>query len=122
MKEKGKIKTEKWVELRASDDEIIHALASLPQRAIKQKQMLERLLTARSFPLKQLLSETNSTFATVQALMKKQLVAVTEKEIYRDPYANRSFTKTKPLPLTDEQRQALQAIGKAIDEDVHDVF
>ncbi|KIP22492.1 MULTISPECIES: primosomal protein N' [Anoxybacillus] len=122
VEEKGKIKTEKWVERCASDDDVTHALVSLSQRAIKQKQMLERLLTARSLPLKQLLSETNSTFATVQALMKKQLVTVTEKEIYRDPYANRSFTKTKPLPLTDEQRQALQAIGQTIDEDVHDVF
>ncbi|MGG3956011.1 primosomal protein N' [Bhargavaea massiliensis] len=122
VEEKGKIKTEKWIELCASDEYVTHVLASLPERAIKQKQVLERLLTARTLPLKQLLDETNSTYATVQALIKKQLVTVKEQEVYRDPYANRSFTKTKPLALTDEQRQALHAIGQAIDEDVHDVF
>ncbi|MGG3999057.1 primosomal protein N' [Anoxybacillus kestanbolensis] len=122
VEEKGKIKTEKWVELCANDEHVTHALASLSTRAMKQKQVLEHLLTARALPLKQLLSETNSTWATVQTLIKKQLVAVKEKEIYRDPYANRSFSKTKPFVLTDEQHQALQAIGQAIEQNVHDVF
>ncbi|MGG6432110.1 primosomal protein N' [Anoxybacillus sp. D401a] len=122
VEEKGKIKKEKWIELCGSDEHVTHILMSLPKQSVKQKQVLERLLTARALPLKQLLHETNCTRSTVQSLVDKQLVIIKEKEVYRDPYANQSFAKTTPLALTDEQQQALNNIGQAIAQDIHDVF
>ena len=39
----------------------------------------------------------------MKALVEKKILTETDEEVYRDPYEHRTFKRTKPLPLTDDQ-------------------
>ena len=54
--------------------------------------------------------------------MEKEFLSETEKEVYRDPYANRTIKKTEPLQLTEEQSTAIKPILTALSEKKHEVF
>ncbi|GAA3323389.1 hypothetical protein GCM10020331_047070 [Ectobacillus funiculus] len=65
----------------------------------------------RSVPLKELKDELGITDGPVKALVKKKgLLHETYVEIYRNPYDDESFARTKPLPLTEEQQQVITPI------------
>ncbi|WP_374719146.1 primosomal protein N' [Parageobacillus toebii] len=123
VKEKATAKTVKYVELAQSHEEIARAINALPANAAKQKQLLTVLLSAdEAMPLKQLLEQTDASYASLKALAAKGLVVEKEIEVYRDPYEHRSFSKTAPLPLTDEQEKALSAIVERVRANEHEVF
>ena len=54
--------------------------------------------------------------------IEKGILSEMTKEVYRDPYKNRTIEKTEPLPLTSEQSQAIQPILQSLSEKRHDVF
>ena len=60
--------------------------------------------------------------STVKALSAKGLVEEKEMEVYRDPYENREFGKTSPLPLTDAQTSAIGPILDSVGKNTHKVF
>ena len=43
-------------------------------------------------------------------------------EVYRDPYEHRTFKRTEPLPLTDDQQSAIAPILDSIENKLHEVF
>ncbi|GAA0495241.1 primosomal protein N' [Salinibacillus aidingensis] len=72
--------------------------------------------------LKQLLTKLHTTRSTVQSLVSRGLIRLYEKEVYRDPYENRNFERTEPLPLTEEQAKAIKPIHQTMDHHEHEVF
>lgn len=50
------------------------------------------------------------TPAQLQSLVRQRLVTIEELEVQRDPLAGRTIPASAPLPLTSEQRDALDAI------------
>lgn len=101
------------------------ALDSLSPQAVKQKAVLQFFIDRKesgAVPAKELIGKTGGSSASVKALIDKGLLKESEEEVYRDPYQDRMFKKTEPLPLTEEQAQAYEAIAEAIEDKRHDVF
>ena len=107
----------------ADRDAAAQALASLPARAAKQRQLLERVLSSETpMPLQALLLEAGASASSVRALADKGLLELREVEQSRDPYAGRDFARSQPLLLTDGQRQVLAPIAAAVEAQASRVF
>ncbi|MBB3110470.1 primosomal protein N' (replication factor Y) [Paenibacillus phyllosphaerae] len=92
------------------------ALAELPARALKQREVLQHLLdTEEPVALQKLIEAHQTTASTVRALESKGHVLIREVEQERDPYAGRQFKKTVALPLMEGQRQVFGEIAEALD-------
>jgi len=94
------------------------AAASLAKRAPKQAELLrhaaELAETDGSAPLADLMRDLGVGASAVKALEAKGYVAIEERVVSRDPYADRSFEPSRPLPLTPVQAAALAPIAEAI--------
>ena len=122
---KGKLnkKKLKFVSPLRSSADLEAELNSLPQRAEKQKEVLRYfVLNPEPVELRHLLAGLNISAATVKALVEKELLVEQLMEVYRDPYENRTFTRTEPLPLTDDQQSAIIPILASIENKLHEVF
>ncbi|RAL26466.1 primosomal protein N' [Thermoflavimicrobium daqui] len=94
------------------------ALSSLSARAIRQKEVLQYFIDhPDEIELPKLLARLQTTRSTVKKLVEQGWLYWEEREQYRDPYKNRQFEQTTPLPLTPEQQQALAGISKPIIEE-----
>lgn len=123
VKERLKKKELKYVIPLLSSADLEAAQESLPQRAEKQKEVL-RYFVEHTEPveLRQLLTQLNISASTVKALVEKEFLAEQDMEVYRDPYENRNFKRTEPLPLTDDQQRAIVPILGTIENKLHEVF
>lgn len=98
-------------------DDVGEAVARLGSRAGRQQETLRLLAEyGGELPLKSL------NASAVKALEAKGYVAIDEVEVMRDPYAQRNFRPSKPLPLTEEQQRVFEAIAHAVDEQEHQTF
>ncbi len=102
---------------------IEEAIQDLSKNAQKQRLVLEYFLkNNESVEQGDLLRACETTTSTIQALIKKGLLKKIEKKVYRNPYQNREFKRTKPLPLSDQQQVAIEPIWKAIEKEQSEVF
>ncbi|WP_424765860.1 primosomal protein N' [Paenibacillus sp. sgz302251] len=100
----------------ADVETIRSALAELPARAAKQREMLSFMLEhGGPIPLQQLLAEAGGSAASVRSLVEKELLELREVEQQRDPYADRDFERTTPLPLTEGQEEVYARVVRAVD-------
>lgn len=99
------------------------AIANLPNQAKKKKQIL-RFFQEQTKPIekKQLYKQLNTTHNTVKQLINDGLLKQEKMEVYRNPYQNKQVERSSPLPLMDQQKQAMKPICKALDENHHRVF
>src|SRR5690606_20618762 len=72
--------------------------------------------------VKQVEEQIPNARAPLNALVDKDLLKKEEYEQYRDPYVNREFERTQPLPLTEDQQKAISPILQAIEEKQDGVF
>ena len=103
-----------------SPQQLLDAVRELPPQATRQKEVL--LFFAKqpqSIPWPELMSQLNLTRSSVDRLVEKGWFTWEEKEVLRDPYNDRSFKRTQPLPLTEEQRQAYDAIVSPLQAKVY---
>ncbi|WP_027408186.1 primosomal protein N' [Anoxybacteroides tepidamans] len=122
VKEKGTAKTVKYIAFALPQEQRGQAIDSLPAKAVKQKQLLTLLLAKESMPLKEALEQSGASYAAVKTLVQKGMLHEYEMETYRDPYGHRDFPKTRPLPLTEEQKRALTPIVESVRAEEHRVF
>ncbi|NPC92523.1 primosomal protein N' [Bacillus sp. WMMC1349] len=125
VSQKTNKKMRKTVALLGSKAELQKALDELSPQAVKQKALLKFFLEneiSQSVPVKDLFEKTGSSSTSLKALLQKGLLQEKEEEVYRDPFQDKSFKKTEPLSLTEEQTQAYQAISEALEKSRHDVF
>lgn len=122
VQDKGKEKTVKVI-YPTSIEELTTQSELLTSRAQKQKQVLDFFLE-RPFPIsqKELIELTGATWSTIKSLIEKDILKQEDEEVLRDPYANRQFKKTKPLPLTKNQQKVITPIFEAIDSEEHKTF
>ena len=71
---------------------------------------------------KEILTKLQITSSVIKGLIDKGILQETLQEIYRDPYADRTFQHTKPLVLTEEQSNAIHPIKQTISQYKHEVF
>jgi primosomal protein N' (replication factor Y) (superfamily II helicase) len=123
VKERLRKKQLKYIFPLFAPSELENEIVQLPARAEKQKELLT-YFTRQHQPveLRQLIAELNISSGTVKALVEKKLLMERSMEVYRDPYENRHFKKTTPLPLTDDQQSAILPIRGSIENHLHQVF
>ena len=93
-------KIEKFLRLTGTFDETKF------QRATKQLEILKRLSEVAEIPA----SEFGGMNAAINSLIKKNLVAVEEKRILRDSYAQISAIQ-KNIELTEDQKKVIDTIS-----------
>ncbi|MGG4488877.1 primosomal protein N' [Metabacillus idriensis] len=124
VKQKNKKKTHKYISSNAEIAELKKESESCSSQAAKQKLVLDYFIenTGQSVQLQELLLQLNITDSPVKTLIKKNLLREENIEVYRDPYEDRTFKKTEPLALTDEQQTAISPILNSVEQNRHDVF
>ncbi|PYI54351.1 primosomal protein N' [Paenibacillus flagellatus] len=112
-----------YVEPAADPRTLTEESGKLAAGAKRQKELLLHFAAHPSpVPLAELTDKLNVGAGTVKALADKGWLTIREREVFRDPYAGRSFARTEPLPLTEQQRGAFAAISDALGAERHDVF
>lgn len=98
-------------------------LAQVPANAHRQKQVLEYFIK-QPYPVRltELISRLEVTASTVKNMADKGWLELKESEVFRDPYADREFTQTKQLSLTDEQQHVFEAIVEPLEARKHAAF
>ncbi|THE14423.1 primosomal protein N' [Bacillus timonensis] len=123
VKNRSNKKTMKQVQLSLSREETENVVQELPATAKKQKQVLEFFLTNNQpIFLKELLQEVGVTDSTIRTMVKKGYISEQNVEVYRDPYADKHFEQTTPMPLTSEQQKAISPVLASIEDVLHKVF
>jgi len=87
----------------------------LPKLSKRQAEIHGIIGERKEMPLQELLRMTGTTSETVRRLEARGLVTVAAQVSERDPYAHEVILPTSPLVLNPEQRQAIDAITRALD-------
>ncbi|WP_342625416.1 primosomal protein N' [Bacillus subtilis] len=113
------------IQANASKEVLAKQAEGLSRQAAKQQAILHFLISEPEgvkIPAAELCKKTDTSSATIKTLIQKGLLKESYEEVYRDPYQDKMFKKTEPLPLTDEQRAAFEPIRETLDSDEHKVF
>ncbi|WP_068672444.1 primosomal protein N' [Oceanobacillus sp. Castelsardo] len=133
--QEGEISIEYLVESKITKKQIVmvkpskesylleEALMDIPKNANKQKQVISYFL---EFPnpisQKELINKAKTTSSTIRNLVDKGILETYKQEIFRNPYNDNAIKRTTPLPLTEEQKNAIEPIHTTINENRHEVF
>ncbi|AZV42212.1 primosomal protein N' [Peribacillus asahii] len=123
VKNKLNKKTIKVIRPLHTGEKLSEIALTFTGNAKKQREVLQYFCAhPEPISLKELLEVTHASNGTVKALVKKQLLAEENQEVYRNPYENRIFERSEPLSLTTEQALALHPIQENIRNKEHEVF
>jgi primosomal protein N' (replication factor Y) len=120
---KVKIKKEKFIKLAKSVADVYTYFPEIESRSPKQVKILLELVSKKSrqiekngsIPLNYLLKRTEATKSSVDALQKKGLVKVFEKEISRD-YVEQ-YKEVSPLfELTEKQKEIIEEVSSSFNK------
>ncbi len=121
VKERIKKKAVKIVTSALSTEELLSSKEEL--RGSKQISVIDYFLThPEPIERQKLLSTLQISSSVIKGLIDKGILQETMKEVYRDPYQDRTFEHTVPLQLTKEQAIAIKPIVQRINEKRHEVF
>lgn len=123
IKDKVRKKTVKTVTAAVSGEAAEAALASFSAQARRQKEVLEFLLEVGvTISLQELLTTLGVTAGTVKKLAEKGFALIEDAEVFRDPYQDRRFKRTEPLPRTLEQELVYNKISEVLDSRSYGAF
>ncbi len=89
--------------------------AALLKKAKKQARVIEILRREEEMLVADLATRAETDATTVKKLAEKGFIVITDRVQERDPFGGEVFLPTESLPLTDEQRKALDLCNAAID-------
>lgn len=113
---KATVQQQLFVSRAVTRDEMADACRTLRTKCPAQVDVLDVMLqVSRGMLLTELLEETETTRTTINALVKKGLLAIGPVQIDRSPLIDEEYIKTRPKKLSEEQRIALERIQHAID-------
>ncbi|WP_080846498.1 primosomal protein N' [Cytobacillus gottheilii] len=121
---KERVKKKKLKAIYCSERALLQDwIDSLPANAAKQKEVLSYFLEQEG-PVfqKEIEDVLEVSSAVIKGLVKKGMLSETYLEVYRDPFAERQFSSTVPLSLTEEQHKAIIPIWHSVEQHEHDVF
>ncbi len=123
VKEKVKKKKLKYIYPKLTKEQLAMEGESLSAQAVKQKTVIDYFLQSEDvIEQRKLLSMLGVSSAVIKELIKKDILGEKEMEVYRDPYEDRQFKRTEPLPLTNNQENAIRPILASIKDNAHQVF
>ncbi|TLS49921.1 primosomal protein N' [Paenibacillus antri] len=127
VKDRLGMKVQLCVRPSASAEALTAAADAARRRAPKQAELLDRLASLADEGgepplLAELARDSGIGPAAVKALESKGFCVVEAKELSRDPYADRRFEASRPLPLTETQAAALSPIRRAIEAKTYAPF
>ncbi|TMV51883.1 primosomal protein N' [Paenibacillus mesophilus] len=123
VKDRLQAKKMLYVEPALEAEELLAQSRSLPSNAKRQKELLIYFSeNPEPAPLAELSEKLGIGAGTMKGLAEKGWLTIKEREVFRDPYEGRKFDRTSPLPLTEQQRNALDPISEALDKKEHNVF
>ncbi|MCA0969254.1 primosomal protein N' [Halobacillus litoralis] len=116
-------KVMRMVEPKLDEIEMDAFLEDLSNQAKKQRAIVE-FFTEHREPIlkKQLLQTLSTTQASLKPLLQEGVLREFDQEVFRDPYQDREFVRTKPFELTEEQAEAIAPILTTIENREHDTF
>lgn len=117
-----KEKNVNYVELIKDVQEIEFDIENKIIKSEKQIKALEFLIENGEMPLSDLELFTEVSKNIIKTLEKNGYVAITEKEVERNPFINKRVQRSEKLILTDEQKIAYEAIEEAIEDGMHSKF
>ncbi|MCY8784644.1 primosomal protein N' [Bacillus spizizenii] len=123
--QKANKKMVRHIQANASKEELSKQAEGLSRQAAKQQAILHFFIVEPEgvkVSAADLCKKTDASSATIKTLIQKGLLKESYEEVYRDPYQDKMFKKTEPLPQTDEQSAAFQPIRQTLDNDEHKVF
>ncbi len=115
FKDKASMKMATYVTINLSREELLAHLSELSNQAKKQKLIMEYFLfeEVEEIEISRLLQKLEVSRSSIQALVKKGILAFDERVVYRNPYQDRVFQDKKVL-LNNEQKDVLQKIIEAM--------
>ncbi len=119
---KVKVKTQKFIGLNKSIDEIYQIIPEIEKKSPNQVIILLELLSQKdSVALNEILQKTKSSSSAVNSLVKKGLIKIFDKEI------ERTFTETykedfKKIKLTQAQQNIIDRIKLSINDEKFESF
>jgi primosomal protein N' (replication factor Y) len=122
VKERLHKKKLKYVFPGRPTEELAKELEQLPERAGKQRELLRYFIDHPAPVEFRRLNELGLSSSSVKSLAAKGILEEKDMEVYRDPYENREFKRTSPLPLTASQKGAIDPILESIQKNLHKVF
>lgn len=123
VKERIKKKVVKLITPALSTEELLASKEALSKRSSKQMSVIDYFLShPEPLERQKLLSTLQISSSVIKGLIDKGILRETVKEVYRDPYQDRTFQHTVPLQLTKEQALAIKPILQSIDEHRQEVF
>lgn len=106
-----------------SAEELADEKLQLSNRAKKQKEIIEYFQNdPQPIPLVELLEMCATTRSTVKQLEQSGILKIEQQEVGRDPYQDRKFVQTEPLPLTKEQQNAFEEIRSCVVQGEYKTF
>ena len=91
-------------------------------RGEKQKKLIEFLKQNEGITIPEIEQIAEVSRATVNSLIKKEILKIESKKIDRNPLINRKVFSNKKLELNVEQKQAYKKIAKSMDENRFEEF
>lgn len=118
IKDRLRVKTQLMVFPPQPLNKLDEALKQCSPQAKRQKELLEYFRKSPSpILLAELLAKLDMGAGTVKGAVEKGWLQLKEIEISRDPYAKRQFERSRPLELTEEQKQVYEKIITAVKEE-----
>lgn len=117
-----KEKSINFVSLKQSKEYIENKIADGKIKSEKHIRVLNFLIKNGEIPLADLEIITETSRAIIKTLEKNEYIQVEEKQIERNPFANKIVEQSKKLQLTDEQQYAYEKIEESIDDRMNSEF
>ncbi len=87
-----------------------------PKLTKRQEQLVADIRRVGGGWLQQVIAEFKCTAETVRRLENLGAVTIVERQMRRDPFANRRVVPSKPLPLNEDQSRALRLVLNGVSQ------
>ncbi len=95
---------------------IVRAAPTAPKLTKRQEQLVADIRRVGGGWLQQVIAEFKCTAETVRRLENLGAVTIVERQMRRDPFANRRVVPSKPLPLNEDQSRALRLVLNGVSQ------
>lgn len=88
----------------------------------KALEILDVIRESEDIPASILRKRFGNCTTQIKRLLELGLIAVEEREVYRDPFKNHKFERDEPRVLHTHQKKALETIAASLDLDIFEPF
>ena len=121
-KAKVKVKTQRFISLNKSADDIYNYIPELENKSPKQVVILLELLARKEdIPQSEILQKTKTSVSAVNSLVKKGLIKIFDKEVER-VFSETYKEAVKEVTLSEVQKNIVTEIGEPLNNSGFQVF